>query len=73
MGVVMIPTYEVLCDDPDCTGVEALGVDSSLVRAQAFKDAAAAGWLRRGWKLYCPECREKHESKVSGKKARERK
>jgi len=63
MGVVMIATYEARCDGSECSGDQALGVGAQLDRKDVFEEAEAAGWLRRGHKLYCPECRLQYEPK----------
>lgn len=57
MSIVCIKTYEVECDGcGDHTG-------GQLDRPVIAKEAEACGWLRRGKKWYCPECRSSHEPK----------
>ena len=62
VGVILIRTYEARCD-----GVGSIGGRCGAPRATgsiattSIEEAEAAGWLRRGRKLYCPECRGKYE------------
>lgn len=67
MPVVLIRTYEARCDGEDCDGEEAWGIGSFLDREPVFEEAVASGWLRRGRKLYCPNCRERYEPKRKSK------
>ena len=64
MGVIMIRTYEVRCDGPgDIAGRCGESEGNWLDRKDAIEEAEANGWLRRGRKLYCPECRVDFEPK----------
>ena len=57
MGIVCIRLYEVECDDcGDHSG-------GQLDRPVAGADAEASGWLRRGKRWFCSECRVNHEPK----------
>ena len=60
MGVIMIRTYEVRCDGAGSSPAGAVHSEGNwLDRKDVIEEAEAAGWLRRGRKLYCPECRGK--------------
>ena len=58
MGVIMIRTYEVRCDGAGSIGGRCGASEGNFLdRKDVIEEAEAAGWLRRGRKLYCPECR----------------
>jgi hypothetical protein len=62
VGVIMIRTYEVRCDGPgSIAGRCGASEGNFLDRSDVLEEAEAAGWLRRGRKLYCPECRKSYE------------
>jgi hypothetical protein len=63
MPIILIRTYEARCDGDCCLAAEGCQLDAD----EMLSDAIHLGWLQRGRKLYCPECRPKHEPKPRSK------
>jgi hypothetical protein len=68
MGIRRIYVYSACCDgilpnDEKCGNA----AGEQLDRPDAIDEAIAEGWLRRGRKFYCPECRPKYEPRKSRK------
>lgn len=72
MPIIIIPTYEVRCDGLPQLGkpIGIIGIDScsvsegcQLSRQELAEDLESAGWLKKGWKWYCPACRKQFDKK----------
>jgi hypothetical protein len=65
MPVICVRTYEVRCDGILPNGKKCGNSEGSQLDPEpVIEDALFAGWLRRGRKTYCTDCRGAYEAKI---------